>query len=47
MGHQLLLLLVRYLLTPMVHGEPWGFQKIGSMVNWGCRGLQGVEILLL
>ena len=28
---------------PMVHGEPWDLQEIGSMVNWGCRGLQGVK----
>ncbi|WP_313584974.1 hypothetical protein, partial [Lacrimispora sp.] len=27
--------------SPMVHGEPWDLQEIGSMVKWGCRGLQG------
>jgi len=32
---------------PMAHGEPWDLQEIDSMVNWGYRGLQGVEILLL
>ena len=31
---------------PMVHDEPWDLQEIGSMVKWGCRGLQGVKIAL-
>lgn len=29
---------------PMVHGEPWDLQEIGSMVKWCCWGLQGVKI---
>ena len=32
---------------PRVHGEPWDdLQEIGSMVKWGCRGLQGGKIPL-
>jgi len=27
----------------MAHDEPWDLQEIGSMVNWDCRGLQGVK----
>ena len=35
------------IIYPMVHGEPWDLQEIGSMVKLGCRGLQGVKTLLL